>query len=97
MQKSQYMCYLCKQGDMRSGKELYRHLMGHGEADYACAQCGKVFRYRRLLNRHVLAVHDEFQVSAQWSELFLKTGGKKFCVAWFSKWQMVRNWFPNAA
>jgi hypothetical protein len=57
------MCYLCKQGDMRSGKALYTHLMWHGKEECACQKCGKKYRYQRLLNRHILAVHEEFQVS----------------------------------
>ncbi len=57
------MCFICKQGEMRSGKALYTHLMWHGKEELPCEKCGKKFRYRRLLNRHILAVHEEVQVS----------------------------------
>lgn len=59
--KGQYMCYLCKQGFMLSGKALYAHLMWHGTEEFACHRCNKKFRFQRLLNRHILAVHDKVQ------------------------------------
>jgi hypothetical protein len=69
------MCYLCKETDMRSAKELYCHLIQHGGVEeHGCQKCGKTYRYRRLLNRHVLAVHEEFQVSVQDLRLFTFAG-----------------------
>jgi len=35
--------------------------MWHGKKDLPCQKCDKKYRYHRLLNRHILAVHQEFQ------------------------------------
>ena len=36
------------------------HLGEHGSGDFKCTECDAVFRFSKLLNRHVLTVHKQF-------------------------------------
>merc|ERR1719309_595981 len=51
-----YMCHKCKKV-FQNGTKLYQHVQTHGKVRLTCSYCNKVFRFSKLLNRHVLAVH----------------------------------------
>ena len=38
------------------------HLGEHGSGDLKCTECDAVFRFSKLLNRHVLTVHKQLKV-----------------------------------
>ncbi|XP_023333413.1 zinc finger protein 64 homolog, isoforms 1 and 2 isoform X2 [Eurytemora carolleeae] len=66
--ENQFMCYVCKKNGIKTKEDLYSHLGEHGSGDFQCTECDAVFRFSKLLNRHVLTVHKQlkgFQCSAQ--------------------------------
>ena len=72
--ENNFMCHQCKKV-FQNGSKLYKHLMSHGKSRLKCSQCTKTLRFTKLLNGHVMAVHesiDGLQCSAEQCSLVFR-------------------------
>ena len=51
------MCHVCKKY-LSSPAQLLKHVAKHGGSKVTCDQCGKQFGLTKMLNRHIMSVHD---------------------------------------
>ena len=55
--ENNFMCHECKK-IFQNGSKLYKHILTHGKPKLECDQCNKTFKFSKLLNRHIMAVHE---------------------------------------
>jgi len=55
--ENNFMCHECKK-IFQNGTKLYKHVLTHGKPKLNCPICAKTFRFSKLLNRHIMAVHE---------------------------------------
>jgi len=55
---SGHMCQVCKKY-ISSPAQLLKHVNKHSDLKLNCDQCGKKFSLSKLLNRHIMAVHEK--------------------------------------
>ena len=55
--ENNFMCHNCKK-IFQNGTKLYKHVLTHGKPKLNCKLCVKSFRFSKLLNRHLMTVHE---------------------------------------
>jgi len=55
--ENNFMCHECKK-IFQNGSKLYKHILTHGKQKLECDRCSKTFKFSKLLNRHIMSVHE---------------------------------------